>query len=286
MTSATTHHQDPSPRRYEPQEQLDTLIKVRASLEPGVSVFWWEGSVYSFVPDRPDLSQEIFTMRGINVGRAIPTERGYDLLTREAAFYGDPHTGTLLTQWNPSIIGGPDRDLPVIPVWNDPVNARFARECPDGPFSVPLQDLGNGMICLSMDVFLAYPSPIPRDQYPAHSGSNMYQGAELFQFFVNKEHLADPHMPSAPASISWTRIGQWLPWMEMGERPGYLVYQCRGAKTIGEFQGVDPQVILTIQDEHPEFLEPPSLFTRPNQTSWRYYREHYLGADQRLPHDG
>lgn len=274
--SRSPSSQPSAPRLYIPYDSLDTLIKVRASLEPTTTVIWWEGAVYSFVPNRGDLSQKLFTFSGINVARAEATAEGYQLLSREAAFYCDPTTGKPLSTWNPVSIGGPDKDLPVVPVWNDPVNSEFLRNGPRGPFQVPTQDLGNGMVCLSMDVFLAYPSPISHDQFPAHSASNLYQGAELFQFIANKDHLSDPLLPSAPTSVSWTRIGQWLPWMEMGERPGGLVYQCRGAKTIEGFEGVNPEVLLAIREQHSQFLEPPHTFSGPNETSWTYFKKQYL----------
>lgn len=263
-------------RLYTPQDSLDTLIKVRASLEPTSTVIWWEGAVYSLVPDKADQSQKLFTFSGINVARAVETADGYQLLSREAAFYCDPTTGKPLATWNPVSVGGPNKQIPVVHVWNDPVNSEFLRNGPRGPFEVPTQDLGNGMVCLSMDIFLAYPSPISRDEFPVNSASNLYQGAELFQFIANKEHLADPLLASAPTSVSWTRIGQWLPWMEMGNRPGGLVYQCRGAKTADGFEGVNPEVLLAIRDEHPQFLEPPAAISGPNETSWTYFKKHHL----------
>lgn len=266
----------PAPMKlYLPQDGLDEFIKVRASLDFQPSVFWWSGSVYSFVPERPDLSQELFTMKGMNVGRAVPTEAGYNLLTREVAVYGDLDTQEPLASWNSAVIGGPDRGCEVVHVWNDPVNGKFSRGRGDDPFRLPTQELGNGMVCVSMDVFVAYPSPIRHDQFPEHSGSNVYQGAELFQFFCQKDHINDPNLPSAPASISWTRIGPWLPWMRMGESPGHLVYQCRGAKSMHGFEGVDPDLLLFVREKNPIFLEPPAEISRRNETSWTYFlREH------------
>jgi hypothetical protein len=247
-------------------------------LEPTTTVLWWEGTVYSLVPEHPEQSQKLFTFSGVNVARAVATTEGYQLLSREAAFYCDPATGKPLSTWNPAAIGGPNRELSVVHVWNDPVNREFLRNDPRGVFQIPTQDLGNGMVCYSMDVFLAYPSPISHDAFPQNAASNIYQCAELFQFVSHKDHLADPLLASAPTSISWTRFGQWLPWMEMGDRPGGLVYQCRGAKTAVGFAGVNPEVLLAIQEQHPQFLEPPEKFSAPNETSWTYFKKHYLNS--------
>ncbi len=253
-----------------PQDQLKRFLKARANLDGTDSVFWWKGYVYSYIPGQP--SQRLFLIEGYNIAHIEPYEDGYRMITREVTFYSDPTSGNILERWHNPLNG---REVQVIQVWNDPVNQQFMPNGPRGPFAVPSEDLGNGTTCLYFDVLLAYPSPLPRSQYPLHSQSDLYQGAELFQFFVNTDQLNDPNTTDIPCSTSWTRFGQWLPWMEMGDHPGNLIYQCRGAKLAAGFAGLSQQMRDYVMTHQPKYAESPREFVTPNETSWTYFKKLY-----------
>lgn len=257
---------------------LETFIKIRAALDPQVeTVFWWTGSIYAFIPGEP--TRLLFDFEGYNIARAVAYEEGYDLLTREASFYKAP-AGAILDQWENPFTG---ETLPVVHVWNDPVNQRFPARRSDGsPRTFLLEDLGEGDLCLKMDVFLTYPSPLPRAHYPRYSASDVYQGGELFQFFVRREALDDPTRLSVPALISWTRIGPWLPWMAMGDRPGWLIYQCRGKKLSEGYMGLSQEIRHKVARHAPQFASAPWKDTGENETSWTYFRK-WLEAQKTWP---
>ena len=251
------------------QRKLETFVKVRANLGGEDSVFWWTGNLYSYVPG--EKSQRLFMFEGFNVARIVPVEGGYRMLTRETAFYKDPATGDILERWHNPLNG---REVDVVHVWNDPVNQQFLAQSPRGPFDVPSEDLGNGTTCLYFDALLAYPSPLPRADYPLNSQSDLYQGAELFQFFAQNEDLQNPDLDDVACAISWTRLGPWLPWMELGDAPGNVLYQCRGAKLTDGYAGLSEQVRSYVEAHHPEYRRPPETFTTPNETSWTYFKKH------------
>ncbi len=253
-----------------PQEHLKRFLKARANLHGADSVFWWKGYIYSYIPGKP--SQRLFLIEGYNIARVEPYEDGYRMLTREVTFYSDPTSGDILERWlNPLN----EREVDVIHVWNDPVNQQFMADGPRGPFVMPAEDLGNGTTCLYFDVLLAYPSPLPRSEYPLHSQSDLYQGAELFQFFVATAQLNDPTTTDIPCSTSWTRFGPWLPWMEMGDQQGNLMYQCRGAKLDGGFAGLPQHLQHYVMNNQPKYAEAPREFITPNETSWTYFKKRY-----------
>ncbi len=140
----------------DPQQELETFARVRANLSGQDSVFWWTGNVHAQIPG--ERSTRLCAFEGFNVSRIVEVEGGYQLLTREAAFYKDLDGGEILERWHNPLN---DRDVAVTHVWNDPVNQEFLAQTPHGPFRFPRQDLGNGMTCLSTDIFVAYPSPLP-----------------------------------------------------------------------------------------------------------------------------
>jgi hypothetical protein len=251
-----------------PQDQLKRFLKARANLDGKDSVFWWKGYVYSYIPGQA--SQRLFLIEGYNIARIENHPDGYRMITREVTFYSDPVSGDILERWHNPLNG---RDVQVIQVWNDPVNQEFRYNGPRGPFAVPAEDLGNGTTCLYFDVLLAYPSPLPRSQYPLNSQSDLYQGAELFQFFVDTTQLNDPTTTDIACSNSWTRFGPWLPWMEMGDCPGNLIYQCRGAKLSNGFASLPQHIQDYVMQHQPKYAEAPREFVTPNETSWTYFKK-------------
>lgn len=253
-----------------PQDNLSAFIKMRASLDPNQeTVYYWTGRIYSYVPG--ERSVPLFDLEAYNVAKIVPVEGGYQMLTREVAIYRDLQTGEILQQWaNPFT----QDTVAVVHVWNDPVNQQLMLNGRFGAWGVPYDRLGNGRVCMYSDIFLLYPSPLKKADYPQNSRSDMYQAAELFQFFMNEKDLADPQQASVYSEVAWTRFSDFLPWMRMADRPGHLVYQCRGYKLMnGAFEALPTDLQAFVKANKPEFMHAPDTYTTPNMTSWRYFRQ-------------
>lgn len=152
----------------------------------------------------------------------------------------------------------------MVHVWNDPANQKWR------PFPVPVADLGD-QVCFSLEIPLAYPSPLPVAEYPVHSSGDTYKALECFQFFARRADLAGG-APSVPATMSWTRMSPWLPWMARGQRPGGLTFHCRGRK-LRSYAEVPERTRAYVAGHHPEFAHAPETWTEPNETSWTYFRK-------------
>lgn len=247
------------------QQQLNDLARVRADLSGAGTVVWWYGDVYVNAPGQP--YQHLFGFEGLNTARIQPIEGGLALLGREAAFYLDPRSREILEEWTNPMTG---ETVPVTHVWNDPVHQRWLLQQPWGPFRVPTTDLGD-RLCFNMDIPLAYPSPLPVADYPDNSADDTYRALELFQFFAPKDQLADSSLSSVDCELSWSRLSPWLPWMRMGDRPGGLVFHCRGYK-MRDYSEVPERTRDYIAANHPEYAEAPTEWSEPNETSWTYFR--------------
>lgn len=86
-------------------------------------------------------------------------------------------------------------------------------------------------------------------------------------------------------NISWTRISQWLPWMEMGGseallqavRPGLLIFTGAGLR-LNSWDELPLFFKREIETNYPLFRSPPSLDDeRPNQTSWTTFKDYLEG---------
>jgi len=250
-----------------PADNMRAFMKARASLDGADIVTWFTGNVHAWIPGgkfRPFL----LAFEGYNVARGVEVDGGWDLLTREAVFYKDPASGEILERWtNPWT----NNEVKVVHVWNDPVNQRFRLQGPRGPWLVPVTGIGDE-VYFNVDVLLAYPSPLPRAQFPENSQDDLYQAAELFQFFASRRELEDPSGVNAACQVSWTRLAPWLPWMEMGDRAGQLVYHCRGRK-LDSWDDLPEHIRSHVETNDPKFKRAPESFSEPNETSWTYFRK-------------
>ncbi|HNX00697.1 MAG TPA: DUF1838 family protein [Candidatus Cloacimonadota bacterium] len=253
-----------------PDQYLTAFMKTRGSLDGKPVVYYWSGEVYSFVPGQE--KQMLFNFEGFNIGKLNKVENGYELLTREAAFYENPKTGDILENWDNPLNG---KAVDVVHVWNDPVNQDMSFPPEYKSYIkqfLPSDDLGD-MVVFYLDIFPFYDSPLPRAKYPQYSQSDKYQAAELFQFFVDKGKLLDLNTVSVPAYISWTRFSPWMPFMEMGDAPGNLMFVCRGKKLEHGFDDLPFKIKEYVKSKHPEYQNPPDTFTEPNETSWTYFKK-------------
>jgi len=254
-----------------PEDNLKAFIKVRGSLTDNEEVIYYaNGKIYGFVGGERDKPLMGFQM--YNIARSIKTGEGeYELLTNEVLLYTDLKTGEVLEKIeNPYT----KETVDVLHVWNSPVNQKQKLDGKYGKWGVNHQKYGKDMICMNADIFLAYPSALKVAEYPENSQSDLYEAAELFQFFFSEEEMNNPDMNSINCTISWTRIGPWLPWFKMGQRPGNMVYQGAGYKLMETDYDKMPKILTEyVMKNKPEYRHSPTEYSSPNETSWTYFKK-------------
>ena len=251
-------------------DNLEAFMKVRGSLVDDEEVIYYaNGKIYGFVDgerDKPLMGFEMY-----NIGRVRKLGEGdYQLLTNEVLLYTDLETGEVLETFANPYTG---KTVDILHVWNSPVNQSMKLEGKYGPWMVNWNRYGEDVICMNADVFLAYPSPLKVAEFPDNSASDLYEAAELFQFFFSEDEL-NSAANSIDCTISWTRIGPWLPWLEMGQRPGRMVYQGAGYKLLEKDYDKMPAVLRNyVAANNPEYRHSPTEYTQPNETSWTYFKK-------------
>jgi Protein of unknown function (DUF1838) len=256
-------------------QELDAKywVKTRSSLNPDESTFLiWKGKIYSFIPG--EKRRLLFKMLGVSVSRCIPTGEGsWDFASRELTYYLHPETEEILPKWENPWTG---EILPVLHVANNPVQGHFK-----GQF--PAQVEGDSTTFV-FDIFPTYPNPLAEDpKFTEYSPDPTYQAAELFKLTVPTADLSNPEMTSvSQLRLSWDRIGQWLPWMKMGDRSGNLIYSAFGGK-VGGFTELPQLLQDEINHRVPLYKQAPKAFSDgEDMTSWLYFQQHfdaYLAGD-------
>ncbi|WP_448579174.1 DUF1838 family protein [Thermaurantiacus sp.] len=256
-----------------PDHQVAMYRKIQCStrdLEP--VVYHWSGRVWSRVPGEPD--RHLWNVEGMNIRQCVTVEdkargKGVRMVSRELMLYLDPATGNVLDTWtNPWT----DKVNRIFHVANDPVNQRpvFPRG-PDGaPFAIPMR-VEDGRIFWNIEVPLFYTNPMGGD-FQDFVG-NHYHAMEIFNFIADEAALRDPRTRNAKAAVSWVRLSGWMPFMEMGSRPGALVFNATGQVV----EGVEA-LPLVLKDQiarrYPEYrVPPPADDARPNATTWTEFRK-------------
>ncbi|MFN6486398.1 MULTISPECIES: DUF1838 domain-containing protein [unclassified Nostoc] len=241
-------------------------VKTRSSLDPSESTFLiWKGKIYAFIPG--EKRQLLFKMLGLSVSRCIPTAEGsWDFTSRELTYYLNPKTDEVLSKWENPWTG---ETVPVIHVANNPVQGKF-----EGNF--PAQVDGDSTTFV-FDIFPYYPNPLADDRkFAEYSPNPIYQAAELFKLTVPTADLFNPALKSvSELKLSWDRIGQWLPWMKMGDRPGQLIYSAVGSKVNGLTE-LPPVLQDEINNRIPLYKQAPkALIDGEDMTSWLYFQKHF-----------
>jgi hypothetical protein len=97
---------------------------------------------------------------------------------------------------------------------------------------------------------------------------------EIFNFFFDEEDLLGPSNEAENVSVSWARISQWLPWMEMGDRVGQIIINGAGRR-LTQWVQLPESLRKEIDLNYPEYKTPPPLDDdRPNETSWTVFKKH------------
>jgi hypothetical protein len=255
-----------------PDDALRAYRKLVVSLKDETpTVIWFQGRIYSRVAGERD--RLLFSYQAFNVRQAKTLSEpgrgyGYRQVSRELLLYTDPQTGEVLRTWKNPWTG---KDVEVLHVANDPVNQQplFAQGGPRGPFKwEPAIKEGKGFYAI--EVPLLYPNPLGGEYQDFVGGT--YQAIEMFGFFFDEKELLGPGDDSQ-TSVSWARTSQWLPWMEMGARPGWLQYTGHGQR-VSSFELLPEVLKKEVAASYPDYRTPPPVDdTRPNETSWTYFKK-------------
>ena len=261
----------------DPDQALLAGNKLICANEPGeVSLYWWQGVVYSRIPGEKD--RHLFDVQGMNVrqcGRFEDEVRGlgFRSVSREVMLYLHPETGEVLDTWENPWTG---ETVEVVHVHNDPVNSRavnWSRDEEGEPRATFEPDLViNGTVLRGGGAArLFYNNPLAGD-YQDFEGGKYHATEFLTMAYPLEDALNAEATAIQDAVISWGRISGWLPWMKMRGRSGILVHYTHGMRL---FDWADlPQVLREeIETNYPVFLAPPPVDDdRPNETTWTVFK--------------
>ncbi len=276
--SAIALSQPANAQMLDPSDPEDAL-EISKRLQCGVSadepaVYHWSGNIYGRSPGQPD--KLLFKGEGMNIRRCVEVtdpERGtgWRLISREIMLMLDPETGEVVNEWENPYTG---ETVSVMQIHNDPVNGRpnFPVGRDGSPFRLSTMKEAGPYVFIPFEVPLFYTNPLAGD-YQQYVGGT-YHAMEIFDFAAIKSDLFDASTPTAYPMISWVRISGWAPWMEMGGRPGQMVFNAMGRKLPGGFEELPDVLKNEIRTNYPIYEQaPPKDDTRRNETTWTKFKK-------------
>lgn len=233
------------------EDNLKALIKLQADLSGADVIGGFPGEVWGWVPGEGN--KLLFRSYGIGASHVERVENGWRFYHREVMYYLDPQSGEILQTWANPYTG---QRVEVMHILNDPVHRFYAIS--GGPFSAPFPyTVHDDDLVFRITVFSFRESPLKRAEYPLHSANDKYQAAELWTMHGRLSEVMNPDISSASCVTAWARVGQWLPFMEMGNRPGIMVYHSDSYKLLGGIAELPPAIRAHTEKNYPEYLESP-----------------------------
>lgn len=254
----------------DPETNLKTLLKIQGDLSGADVMSGFGGKAWMWIPGEANFLA--FQTYGIGTTRLDYQGDGvWNFHHREVLYYMDPKTGEILDTWTNPVTG---RTVEVLHILNDPVN-RISRV--SGGFRSPPFDheIHGDRIVFQIDVFRAQDNPISREEYPLHSQQDVYQSCELWAISSSVSEVANPDVTSASNHTAWARNGMWLPFMEMGNRLGHMVYHSQSFKLMNGAAELPKHIREYTEKNHPKYLEAPREWKglSENENTWSYSKK-------------
>ena len=206
-----------------------------------------------------------FRTFGFGAGRYEKVDDGYRIYSREVLYYLDPNTGEILEDWSNPFLGG--RTVKVAHIQNDPVNGVFSLTAP-GPLAPPYAYVSCGdMVAFQWNFFIQHPAAMNRKDYPLYSSGDIDQHAELWGMIGSKTDILNPDTTSAYCTMSWSRVADWLPFMEMGNAPGKMIFHSHSMKLMDGPEELPRSILDYIEKHNSEYLTAPTEWNGPQMTS-------------------
>ena len=230
-----------------PANNLSALVRMTASLGERDVPWWYDGTIFGVVPGenpRPLLKfegMELYWMRHLPGG-------AYELMGNTVSFFRDVNTGAMLSEFRnpytkavnpvPAAVqgGGPGRGF------NYSVQGiRFTRLLDQLPEEPLVLDWTFARDMVWLHNWTRYPPGLPPPRWQQQT------------MFASQRDFLDDKLDSVPVVFGSTVHMPWLKWLDMGDRPGHLVWHAGGAK-LNSIDELPPEYRRRVEKEYPTLL--------------------------------
>lgn len=248
-----------------PVDNLTAWMKMRGGLESQDVYFWFTGGLDLAMPGAP--IQPLVTIETLILRRS--ERRGpntWHLTDWEASFYRDPVSGVVADELQNPITGETVRPFhyregPVTFEYTAERQPRLVGlETPfavkDEPFRQPWRVLGDTLWMTKATYIYGRPQWLDIREFPAETPATPMTVSSIAVMESSLTAVLDPSLSSVPTSYSYQATSDWLPWMRMAQRPGFVVWHENGRKLFS-LNELPIDSLAALQRLHPVWFDRP-----------------------------
>jgi len=205
-----------------PASRWRQLIRMQMSTRSEDVPWWYTGRIYAQVGD--EAPQHLLNLEGTEIywTRELP-DGSFAISGRTLTFFRDKDSGEMLRDFDNPItgktnavganrLGGKDGTIYSSAGW------RFTNPAMGGDQAQPWQFEWHRAEDLAWFTSSRFSLSLPQPWL------------ESMTVFCQLDALLDPGIASLPAHFTSTYLSPWTSWLEMGDRPGHLVWHSSGKK--------------------------------------------------------
>ena len=254
----------------DPEVALSAYVRLRGSTARETVFQAYEGDIFLVADGQAAVPALGF--KGIQKSRWRPhPDGGYANDDYDVGVYVDYRTREVLERWDNPLTeksvevfhyrGGPSGGHFRVGAESDDVYSDLA-----GRWTVVGDQLWH-----TSSIWGERPNQLQPDEWPLASSGEMFIGSMSTSFAGRVDDLRNPEISQAPALQIWTNIVSWMPWMEMGQRPGFNYWRWVGAKGVSR-DALDPDLVATVEAIWPGYVSEDAVWQQPTSGRLDYTR--------------
>lgn len=248
-----------------PQDNMTAYLKMRASVATGEVFFWFTGGLDLAVPGEP--IAPIITVESLLRRQVNRLDGGvFQITDWEATVYRDPHSGEIASDIRNPVTG---RSVQPLHYREGPVPFEFradrqprliGMENPfhekDQPFSYPSKRVGDDLWMTKSSYFSNRAHWLKIDEWPLEAPAENINVASISTLQASWSDIVNPEMASVPTNFHYQATSGWLPWMLMGQRPGFVIWHESGKK-LASLDEAPADTLAAMERIHPQWFRRP-----------------------------
>ena len=255
---------------HDPRSALRAYVKLRGSLADETVFQPYEGDIF-YVADGA-VPVPLCGFRGLQ--KSIWRRTGEDAWSNQdydVGFYVDYESREILDQWRNPVSG---QTVKVYHYRGGPSGGTHAVGRPDG--DVYGGSAGRWSVCgdqlwHTASLWGSRPNPMSPRDWPLASSGDVLLGSMSLSFAGRVADVANPALQQVPALQVWTNTTGWMPWMEMGQRPGFNMWRWIGAKGTPVAQ-LDSALVEAAERVTPGYVSRDAVWKTPTSGRVDYMR--------------
>lgn len=254
----------------DPTIALNTYVKLRGSTAEETVFQVYNGDIFTVADGQPPFPLLGFT--GIQKSHWHPhADVGYVNEDYDVGFYVDHESREILEYWDNPLTG---KTVEVFHYRGGPSGGHFRLGADggdvygglDGRWSV----VGNQLWHTSTR-WGSRRNPLQPEDWPQASSGEMILGSMSQSHTGSVDDVLNPDVSQAPAMQIWTNTVSWMPWMQMGQRPGFNTWHWIGAKGVNR-DNLDPKLVAAVEEVWPGYVSRDAVWQEPISGRTEYMR--------------